>query len=305
MSKLAQRLIIFLVGVPAVAALVLLLPHLNHLALNLTTVFFSALGAVEFSKMLAQKGLRISKAEAAVLGALLPAVAAIIAAFFTMPATTVGADGVYFFVMIGLAVLAAITAGMGWLLLSRVFSSGEKLDGFAGKVAAGLSVLLYPGVFLVWIVGMTVWLDSGAMIITFLLMVFGGDSLAWAAGSLFGKNNRGIVPASPNKSAAGFVGGVFGPIIIGIAAAHIRPDIFAASQNALFGIPAVAGGILGLLTGCAAILGDLAESALKRSSGIKDSGAFFIGRGGVLDSIDSVAMAAPVFHICYIVLLLL
>ena len=293
MNKIAQRFLIFFLGVPAVVALVLLLPHFNHLALNLAIVAFSALGAVEFSEMLAQKNLKIRKAEAAVLGALLPAAMAAVAVAVSAGLVV----GVYsFLVLWGIVVTTVMTAGVGWLFLSRVFSSGEKLEGFAGRVVAGLSALLYPGVFIAWLVGMTVWYDSGVVIITFLLMVFGGDSLAWATGMLFGKNNRGVVPASPNKSAAGFVGGVLGPIIVAVGAVHILPDVFVTD------IPIVAGVVMGLLTGCAAILGDLAESALKRSSGVKDSGKSIIGRGGVLDSIDSVALAAPVFYLCFTLL---
>jgi len=293
MGKIAQRLIVFLVGVPAVVALVLLFPQLNHLALNLAIVFFSALGAVEFSNMLAQKNLRVSKAEAAVLGALLPAAVAAVAVVASL-GEGAGIYGV-FFRLLGYVMPAALTAGVLWLFLSRVFSSGEKLDGFAGRVVAGLAALLYPGVFMIWLVGMTELPDSGAVIITFLLMVFGGDSLAWATGMLFGKNNRGVVAASPSKSVAGFAGALLAPALVGIGAAVLAPGVF----EPLFGAPVAAGAIMGLLTGAAAILGDLAESAFKRSAGVKDSGSVIIGRGGVLDSIDSVAVAAPVFYVCY------
>jgi phosphatidate cytidylyltransferase len=57
--------------------------------------------------------------------------------------------------------------------------------------------------------------------------------------------------------------------------------------------------MLGLLSGAAATLGDLAESVMKRSSDIKDSGSIVPGRGGALDSIDSIALAAPVFYGLY------
>jgi phosphatidate cytidylyltransferase len=50
------------------------------------------------------------------------------------------------------------------------------------------------------------------------------------------------------------------------------------------------------LTGIAATFGDLCESAIKRSAGIKDSGGLIAGRGGVLDSVDSIALAVPVFY---------
>jgi phosphatidate cytidylyltransferase len=116
---------------------------------------------------------------------------------------------------------------------------------------------------------------------------------------LFGKGNRGIVPASPNKSVAGFIGGAFGTIVIGVGAVLIQPDVFIL-QNAVSGVPGGAvtiGALLALLTGIAATLGDLAESAIKRSSGADDSGNIIPGRGGVLDSIDSVAFAAPVFYL--------
>ena len=292
MNKIAQRFLIFILGVPAIVALVLLLPHHNHLAFNIAIVIFSAVGAVEFSAMMAQRNLKIRKAEAAALGALLPAAMAAVAVVVS-DGPSDGLYGLHFFVLLGMALPVAMTAGAGWLLLSRVFSSGEKLDGFAGKVAAGLSALLYPGVFMAWLVGMTVFPDSGVAIITFLLMVFGGDSLAWATGMLFGKRNRGVVPASPNKSVAGFVGGALGPVIVAVGAVFILPDVFVSD------IPIVAAVVMGLLTGVAAILGDLAESALKRSSSVKDSGSFIMGRGGVLDSIDSVALAAPVFYICF------
>jgi phosphatidate cytidylyltransferase len=54
--------------------------------------------------------------------------------------------------------------------------------------------------------------------------------------------------------------------------------------------------LIGLIVGVSVIMGDLIESALKRSATSKDSGSLIPGRGGVLDSIDSVLYAAPVFY---------
>ena len=279
MKKLLQRLLIFILAVPLIVIIVLYLPQFNHLVLNVLTVIFTALGAAEFSVMLAQKKLGISRAEAAILGALPPAAMVLTVCF-----------GFNFFLT-----LAVIAADVLWLLGSRVFSREETLHAFISRLAAGFAVLLYPGLLMTWMIGMSRWESAGVIILTFICTVFASDSTAWAAGMLFGKKNRGIIPASPNKSIAGFIGGVFGSIIIGTGAAILRPDIFAFQHDSIPGF--IAGALLGLITGIAATLGDLAESALKRSSGLKDSGNIILGRGGVLDSVDSVAFAAPVFYL--------
>jgi phosphatidate cytidylyltransferase len=58
--------------------------------------------------------------------------------------------------------------------------------------------------------------------------------------------------------------------------------------------------ITGFCTAIAAVAGDLAESALKRSANVKDSGTIMPGRGGLLDSIDSILFAAPIYYILII-----
>ncbi|MCL2608773.1 MAG: phosphatidate cytidylyltransferase [Treponema sp.] len=285
MDKIGQRLLIFLAGIPAILSLVLLLPQANHLAMNLVAVLLCSLGGIELSLLLSKWNLVISKPEAAVLGGLLPAAALIRPTFG--PAS------------VSALVLIALTCGLAWLLLSRLLSGAKALPGVLGGVVAGLAVLVYPGLFMSWVVRMSLWENAGPAIAVFLAMVFSGDSLAWAAGMLFGKGNRGIVPASPNKSIAGFVGGLIAPVIVGIACIRLFPDIYRPSALVLSMGRLPAGFLLGFCTGAAAILGDLAESALKRSSGVKDSGAFFAGRGGVLDSVDSIAMAAPAYYVLF------
>jgi phosphatidate cytidylyltransferase len=125
---------------------------------------------------------------------------------------------------------------------------------------------------------------------------------------LFGRNNKGLIAASPNKSVAGFAAGVFGPVIVGVWAAMVpavdtiwNPDVFMLPKFS----PNFCAVALGLCTGIAAVVGDLAESAIKRSTAVKDSGIIMPGRGGILDSIDSLTLAAPVFFIVYNVLFML
>jgi phosphatidate cytidylyltransferase len=115
---------------------------------------------------------------------------------------------------------------------------------------------------------------------------------------LFGRGNQGVIPASPNKSAAGFIGGFAAALIVGIGGVLLVPGTFIPLRLP----PALSGAILGLVSALAANLGDLGESAMKRSSHIKDSGSIIPGRGGVLDTIDSIALAAPVYYGVYIAL---
>ena len=283
MSKVVQRLLIFFIAIPLIVALVLLLPYYHHLVLNLLVVIFSALGAAEFSVSLTQKNLNIKIVEAAFLGALPPIVMILIINF-------------------GLSELllsAIIAAVVSWLLMSRIFAQGDALDKFLNRLAAGLAVLLYPGMLMAWLVRMSRWEENASVIIlTFLAAVFTNDAMAWLAGKLFGKGNQGVIPVSPKKSVAGFIGGTIASIIVGVGAALLFPAIFTPRYDFLGAIPA-AGALLGLLTGIAATFGDLGESAIKRSSGLKDSGHIIPGRGGVLDSIDSISLAAPVFYLAF------
>ena len=284
MKKIVQRLLIFFISMPLILGIVLLLPHYHHLVLNLIVVIFSALGAAEFSVLLTQKKLSISKIEAAFLGALPPLVMILIINFGFSE----------------LLLSAVIAAVVSWLLVSQIFAQGDALDKFLNRLAAGLAVLLYPGMLMAWLVRMSRWEDNSSVIIlTFLAAVFANDGMAWLAGKLFGKGNQGVIPVSPKKSVAGFIGGTAASVIVGVGSALLFPAIFTPQYDFLSGIYPAAGALLGLLTGIAATCGDLGESAIKRSSGLKDSGNIIPGRGGVLDSIDSIALAAPVFYLAF------
>jgi phosphatidate cytidylyltransferase len=275
MKKIFQRLLVFTLGIPIIVGIVLFLPYRGHLALNLVVILFSALGAREFAVILGRKGMSIRPVEAAILGALAPAAAVL----------DLLRGGIF---------SAALALGASWLLAGRVFRSGEKLKNYTEEAAAGFSVMFYPGLFMACIVRMTLLPHAEKVILAFFLIVFANDSAAWAAGMLFGRGNRGIIAASPNKSIAGFIGGIGMSIFLGVGAEFGIKSVFVSSLP-----PSLGGVTIGLCTGIAANLGDLAESAMKRSSGIKDSGTLIPGRGGVLDCIDSLSLAAPVFYCIY------
>ncbi|MDR1399909.1 MAG: phosphatidate cytidylyltransferase [Treponema sp.] len=278
--KIMERFLIFFIGLPVALCIVLLLPQQQHLATNCAAIILSALGASEFATFLKQKtSFSLSKPEVMLLGAACPLAMTLSVSF--------GVD--YRITPIFMAISAA------WLLISRIFSPEDRLKDALGSISVGFATLLYPGFFIAWIVSMASWPHANMVILIFLLIPISNDSAAWAIGMLFGKNNRGIIRVSPNKSVAGFIGGLVFSMVLGMIAVFHIPTAFTAKI-----LPApLAGLILGLAVGLAACLGDLAESAMKRSVGVKDSGSLIPGRGGVLDSIDSLCFAAPVYYILY------
>jgi phosphatidate cytidylyltransferase len=107
------------------------------------------------------------------------------------------------------------------------------------------------------------------------------DTMAYATGRLFGRHKM-IPRISPGKTWEGTVGGIAATAVVSAIAG---PSLLAVSW------PAAAS--LGLLIGVAGVLGDLFESFMKRSAGVKDSGALLPGHGGVLDRMDSLMFIVP------------
>jgi phosphatidate cytidylyltransferase len=115
-----------------------------------------------------------------------------------------------------------------------------------------------------------------------------GDSAAYYVGRKFGKHKLAPI-VSPGKSWEGAIASVFGAVLFGVLyLGHFFPQI-AWWQVALIAVVASAAGQLG----------DLAESAMKRGAGVKDSGSLLPGHGGILDRVDSSLFALPVVYILY------
>ena len=274
MSKVVKRLLTFFIGVPIVLAIVFC-DYLNHLPLQVVLGIFAVLGANEFYNMMQEKGIKLFTREILLIAtALLPMAC-------------------YTFILYGLSL--DITP---WLFIAIVIIlmgfecfSAKTFENSLQKIAYSVLIIFYTGFLLTFISRMTLLPDSRYVISLFLIFVFMCDSFAWFFGILFGKTTRGYVAASPNKSLVGFIGGIAGSIGCGFVFKYFFPDIMVISNLHLV--------ILGLVTSLAAIIGDLIESVFKRSCGVKDSGKLIPGRGGVLDSIDSIVIAAPIFYIGY------
>ena len=111
------------------------------------------------------------------------------------------------------------------------------------------------------------------------------DSAQYYSGRAFG--TRALAPAiSPSKTVEGAIGGVIcGALFMGVAITFVFPAT-----------PAIVRALLGLVIVLLGIAGDLFESRLKRVAGLKDSSALIPGHGGVLDRIDALLFAIPVFY---------
>ncbi len=268
-SKVISRLGIFFIGVPLVIALVMLNQY-NHLAIHVVVTAVSVVAATEFYHLLSHNFKLQNKVLVLVLAGLIN-FAMLLRAIFEFDVTYVD------FVFI-LSVLICLSA--------EVF--GKTFEDSNSRLVTSITILTYTGFLLTFLTRMTFLRNSRQILIMFLTMVFFCDSAAWLFGNLFGKNNKGFIKASPNKSIAGFCGGVLGSILSGCISWSLWNEIFAGSLLKLI--------LLGVLISITSILGDLVESVLKRSSDCKDSGSIIPGRGGILDSIDSIVFSAPVFY---------
>lgn len=118
-----------------------------------------------------------------------------------------------------------------------------------------------------------------------------GDSVAYFAGSAWGR--RKLFPSvSPGKSWLGAAAGVGGAAVAGMVWLAIARSHLPGMPVAGLGTAAALGAVLGV----GAIVGDLAESMMKREAGMKDSGHVFPGHGGALDRLDALTFTLPMAY---------
>jgi phosphatidate cytidylyltransferase len=129
-------------------------------------------------------------------------------------------------------------------------------------------------------------LDAGTeLVLATVVSVWANDSFAYLVGSTMGRH-RMAPSISPKKSWEGFVAGTLFTTAAWVITGAVA-DV---------GLPLTAMAVVGLAASCAAVVGDLAESRLKREADVKDSGRLLPGHGGFLDRFDSMIVVAVVAY---------
>lgn len=130
------------------------------------------------------------------------------------------------------------------------------------------------------------WQQSPWWLMYVFALVWSADSGAYFVGRKLGKNK--LAPSvSPNKSIEGLIGGLVLAVLVILSVACFQLQLGGQSLAIFI--------VLSMITVLASVQGDLFESMIKRQAGIKDSGHILPGHGGVLDRIDSLLSATPVF----------
>lgn len=177
-------------------------------------------------------------------------------------------------------------AASGWWLLVTLILLNYRPErspqpGMRVKSLFGLLVLVPAWASLVTIHGLG---DQGPQLVLFLMvLIWVADSFAYFSGRRWGRVK--LAPAiSPGKTREGVYGALVGAVLCGFVLAWLRPQ-----SQLLFVL------IFCVLVALLSVIGDLFESLMKRQAGLKDSGNLLPGHGGMLDRIDSLTAAAPLF----------
>lgn len=271
MTSNGQRILTGVVAIPLLIVIVLFLPQYHHLVFCLLVLAVCGVASGEMHQILVhdKDGMKLPMHHLA--GLILPITAYI----------QYSLDNEFDIILYSAIFVISLI-----FLIETMTGHKDNFIHTRDRISYTLVQFLYPNLFAIFLIRLC-FLDQAYMwLLSFFLLVFGSDTFAYFAGRLFGKNNKGIVAVSPNKSLAGFAAGLFVPAIM--------MSLLTAFIDA-YGLSWWQGLIIGLGTAFAAICGDLIESAFKRSSELKDSGHAIPGRGGMLDSIDSICVAAPIY----------
>jgi len=251
-----------------------LIPILYVIVWMLPSPYFRGLAAVaaviglhEFYRMADSRGTKPLSKLGMVLGALI-----VLGAFSGTRSPDAG-------------LLFGIVLSLFAVLTGRLFSS-RPVEGALEDSAVTIFGILYVAMLFGFQVAIHKGNHGKEWLVLLYLVIWASDTGAYYVGTAFGRR-RLYEKISPKKSVEGLIGGVLASIGVALLCRMwLLPSSLGPAEAAFMG------GILALV----GTIGDLAESLLKRSAGIKDSGTLIPGHGGILDRMDSMLFAAPVLY---------
>lgn len=266
-----KRVLTAVILIPVVLVLVFLPENLQWL-FTAATAAVAALAGWEF--------LGLARAQ----GARPPRTAVVVATVALFAAWAQWHDADRFLPVYGILCLA--------LLLICTFASptGRML----ADTASSIFCLFYTGLTLIALPALREQTNGPSLVLFLLFVVWAGDTAALYVGRAWGRHK--LAPRiSPNKTWEGSIASVAGSVLIAAGLLELSALVARWNSAALSYVedPLWYWLVLAAVVNMAAQVGDLAESALKRSAGVKDSGAILPGHGGVLDRVDALLLAAP------------
>lgn len=177
----------------------------------------------------------------------------------------------------------ALCCTVGRVLAQLYAVGGNAVHSLANSMMSyiyiGVSIATWPVIYYIF--------GNSHLVLALMIFVWVNDTGAFCVGSMIGKRKL-FERISPKKSWEGFFGGM----LFCVAAAFVMHYLFAD----YYGDPLTIGDLcrIAILTCIFATFGDLVESLLKRTAGVKDSGTLIPGHGGILDRIDSLLLVMPV-----------
>lgn len=248
--------------IPLLLAAVWFLPHQYFRGL---LAFAAALGVHEFYRMVSRDGVRPVAGIGILLGAVL-----VLGDFAGARSGPAMAPFLVFSVM---TVLAA-----------RLFSR-RPVESALADVALTLTGILYVALLFGFQAGIHAEFQGRQWLLFLYFVIWASDTGAYYVGTALGRH-RLYEKVSPKKSIEGLLGGTAASML----AAYLCKRWLVESLGTVEAL------VLGAMLALVGTAGDLAESLLKRSAGVKDSGSLIPGHGGILDRMDSMLFAAPVLY---------
>lgn len=300
-GDLGRRLAVAGAGIP----LGIFLIYLGGWALGITVAVVAALGTREFYALAEKRGLPNGKGTVRPFASLGMAASLLLVLLVAEDPTWARLTSVGWTVIIALLLLSLGTSvfrrGPTGMPLTATSATVTGVMYAAGTLVFALLIRHLPEAYAAG--GSAGGAGSGAisgsieawhgtvLLIFPMTATWFGDSAAYFAGSRWGRHKL-LPSASPKKSIEGAIAGLAGSVLVGVLF-----GVFVLGGLPVFAISPMSGAVIGLITGIAAQLGDLAESVLKRDAGVKDSGTLLPGHGGVLDRFDGILVTLPLVYL--------